>query len=116
MRTKRTKAVVSFIVAFSFIFGTTLMSLMATSEAMASTRSEQTVAGISSGQCFLSTICPAHSSGACFQCAQAMQYNSSAVTLSDQDLSSVNNPSAQVPFLSWINIIDPGPPRIISSI
>lgn len=116
MKRERSRVVISFIVAISFIFGTILMPMMAASKAVASTRSEQTIAGQSGNQCFLSSICPAHNNRACFQCAHAMQHSSPLAIFSDQGLLSVYYPSPQVAFLSWIKVIDPKPPRHTSSI
>lgn len=69
------------------------------------------MAGRPNSRCLLSDICPAHNNGTCFQCVQVMQYSSLAVIVFDHELSSVNYPSAQVSFLSWISAIDPDPPR-----
>lgn len=117
MNGKRTSSTVSFITAFSLIFGMMLMSIMAVSEAAASTRTEQTVADGSRGQCLVSSICLSHNSSTCFQCAQIMmQHGSSIAIFSAQGLSPVNYSLTQPPYLSWIDAIDPDPPKEFSYI
>lgn len=111
MNGKRTSTAVSFFTAFSLVFGVTMMSLMVVSKAAASTQTEQTEASGSSGQCLVSGICPSHDSNTCFQCAQVVQHSPLAVTFSDQGLSSVTHLTSQAPYLSWINAVDPDPPK-----